>query len=154
MQYKTFSNLLHNVPDLNKFVTKLEQLEQISHFVAAHLEPDLASQCRVANLRDGALILSTTSPAWNHKLRFIALDLLSALRTQPCWSGLKSIEVRVDYLPNYENNTTTNLQKPHSLSQYNAKLIQETANGVTCGKLSQALKRLASRATRYAKHEN
>lgn len=145
MQYKTL-DLLQTVPDLRKFVSKLDQLKQINNFVSSKLEPILARNCRVANLRDGSLILSTTSPAWNHKLRFIALDLLSALRSNPAWSGLKSIEVRVDYLPINEHNTTTNLKKPSLPSVHNAKLMQEIANNITCKKLSESLNKLANLA--------
>lgn len=152
MQYKKLSQLLHSAPDLSKFIAKLGQLEQISHYVAATMEPVMSSQCRVANLRDGTLILSTTSPAWNHKLRFMTVDLLSALRKNPAWCGLKSIEVRVDYLPNTKpNNAPT--KKQLSISTYNAKLIAETANGVTCVNLAKSLERLAARAQQI-KHEN
>lgn len=153
MQYKNLSKLFTTTPDLNKFIDKLRALEQLSRFVATHLEPSLSAQCRVANLRDGVLILSTTSPAWNHKLRFVTLDLLSVLRAQSAWCGLKSIEVRVDYLPTYEYNTITNLNKSLSISAYNAKLIEETANGISCTKLAEALQRLASRS-KLIKHEN
>lgn len=99
----SFTKLLYNAPNLHKLLDKLEQLKQLNQFVAAHLEPSLAAQCQVANLRDGILILSTTSPAWKHKLRFVTLDLLSALRANPAWSSLKSIEVRIDYIPTREN---------------------------------------------------
>ena len=95
----SFTNLLQTAPNLYKLLDKLEQLNLLNSFVVAHLEPSLAAQCRVANLRDGILILSTTSPAWKHKLRFATLDLLSALRAHPKWSSLKAIEVRIDYLP-------------------------------------------------------
>lgn len=145
MQYKTL-DLLHTAPDLCKFVSKLEQLKQINQFVSSKLEPILAHNCRVANLRDGSLILSTTSPAWNHKLRFIALDLLSDLRSNPAWSGLKSIEVRVDYLQAHTDNTTTNLKKPCLPSVNNAKIMQEIANNITCKSLSNSLSRLANLA--------
>lgn len=145
MQYKNLHSLLQTSPELSKFVAKLETLTQLSHFVATNLEPSLAQQCRVANLRDGSIILSTSSPAWNHKLRFVAQDLLSLLRKNHQWSGLKSIEVRVDYLPAHEYSTTTNLKRPLKLSAYNAKLLMDTANGVTCTKLAQALQRLAQK---------
>ena len=153
MQYKNLSRLFKTTPELTKFIDKLGALEQISRFIATHLDPALSAQCRVANLRDGVLILSTTSPAWNHKLRFVTLDLLSVLRAQPAWCGLKSIEVRVDYLPTHEHNTITNLKKSPPISAYNAKLIEETANGISCTKLAESLQRLAGRS-KPIKHEN
>lgn len=151
MQYKTnylptisFTSLLQTSADLQKFTTKLSQLEQLSNFIANYLEPTLASQCKVANLRDGSLILTTTSPAWNHKLRFVSLELLSALRKNPLWSGLKSIEVRVDYLPAMEHDNITDLKKSLCMSPQNAKLIQELAHSISCPTLANALKKLAS----------
>lgn len=143
--YKAFGNLLSGTPELQKFVSKLQHLEQINNYLSAHLDPQLAPHCRVANMRDGALVISTTSPAWNHKLRFAALDILSLLRANPLWSGLKSIEVRVDYLNPIDHNTPTNFRTSSPVSTKNAKLIQQTATYIANEKLSNSLKRLALR---------
>jgi hypothetical protein len=155
MQYKTnffptksITSLLEASGDLRTFITKLDQLDQISKFISKYLEPSLVNHCRVANLRDGILILSTTSPAWNHKLRFITLDLLSALRKNPLWSGLKAIEIRVDYLAQPENNITTNLKKPHPLSTENAKILLELAESISNPALASAIERLAKKRDR------
>ena len=143
--YKAFGDLLSATPELQKFVSKLQHLEQINNYLLTHLDPQLAPHCRVANLRDGALVLSTTSPAWNHKLRFAAVDILSLLRANPLWSGLKSIEVRVDYLVPKPHNTPTNFKTASLASAQNAKLIQQTATHISNNKLSGSLKRLALR---------
>ncbi len=150
MQYKTHytcravTSLLRSTPDLQKFVTKLEQLEHINHYITTQLEPGLADNCRVANLRDGLLVLSTTSPAWHHKLRFATLDLLSVLRMNPLWSGLKSIEVRVDYLPTTLHDTPANFKTtPSGISAQNAKLLRQTATHIRNEKLASAMTRLA-----------
>lgn len=143
--YKAFTNLLHTAPDLQKFVAKLQHLEQINSYLGAHLDANLVKHCRVANLRDGAIILSTTSPAWHHKLRFVSLDILSTLRANPLWSGLKSVEIRVDYLQSIEHDTSTNIKTSSRPSAQNAKLLQETATQIGNKKLSDSLSRLASR---------
>ncbi len=150
MQYKTkhqsyraFDNLLGTAPELQKFIAKLQHLEQINNYLSIHLDPHLVPHCRVANLRDGALILSTTSPAWNHKLRFAALDILSILRANRLWSGLKSIEVRVDYLKPIDHDTPTNFKTSSPISAQNAKLIEQTATNISNKKLSNSLARLA-----------
>ncbi len=90
------------MPALAAFRDKLTQLQQLNTLVASHIDPAMAANCQVANLRDGCLILTTTSPVWHHKLRFASSDLLSALRAHRQWAGLKSIEIRVDYLPNQQ----------------------------------------------------
>lgn len=141
----SLTNLLSSVPELQQLTQKLAQLEQINFYLTANLDPTLAAHCRVANLRDGSLILSTTSPAWNHKLRFASLDLLTVLRANPKWSGLKSIAVRVDYLPavNPIPQPASNLKRHKPISANHAQLMQHAAQNITCTKLAQSLHRLA-----------
>lgn len=147
MQVKTnqsLSNLLQTTPELHDFVTKLEHLAQINSAIAQNLEATLANHCKVANLRDGALVLSTTSPAWHHKLRFSSMEILSMLRKDPRWSGLKSVEIRVDYLPSIESQTANGYYtKPRTLSTASRQLIEQTAANLTNPKLAAALARLA-----------
>lgn len=151
MQYKThksFASLLAGTPELRNFTAKLDHLNQMNQVISSKLEPSLASHCHVANLRDGTLILATTSPAWNHKLRFSALDLLSTLRADPRWSGLKSIEIRVDYLPNTETASTMKRSKPITLSAASAQLIKQAADNISNPSLAEAMRRLALRDRR------
>ena len=146
MQYKTnqsFSKVLSEDPTLSKLLTKLENLEEINQLIASKLDSSLLNNCKVSNLRDGTLILSTNSPVWNHKLRFQSLDLLSALRADPRWSGLKAIEIRVDYIPQLEHSTSTDLFKPKPLSAASAKTISELADSVAFKPLAAVLKRLS-----------
>jgi len=144
---QSFSNLLQASPELSSFVDKISQLEKINQILASKLEPELFANCQVANLRDGTLILTTTSPAWNHKLRFCSVDLLSALRSEPQWAGLKSIEVRVDYLPQTPNDTTTSSKNPVVISEQAAAALRGAAKSVSNSKLSKALEGLAARDT-------
>lgn len=144
---QSFTSLIHNSPDLCKFVAKVGQLDEINQIIASKLDPSLSDNCRVANLRDGTLILATTSPAWNHKLRFSSLDLLSALRLDPRWRGLKSIEIRVDYLPPIDTASNTNPHKPRPLSQFSANLLQQAAASISNPQLAAALRRLGGRTT-------
>lgn len=142
---QSITSLLQNVPDLHKFVGRIEQLKQISEIISSKLEPSLADNCHVANLRDGMLILATTSPVWNHKLRFSTLDLLSTLRSDPRWSGLKSIEVRVDYPPNNTDTSVINPNKPREISAAGAKSLLQAAASINNPQLALAIKRLANR---------
>jgi hypothetical protein len=89
------ADVLDKSKDLSKFIKQINHLSKINQAVKEHLTPDLASHCRVANLRDGVLILRTSSSIWGHQLRFQEMALLSALRTMPEWCGLKSIQSRV-----------------------------------------------------------
>lgn len=149
---QSITSLLQNVPDLQKFVGRIEQLKQISEIISSKLEPSLADNCHVANLRDGTLILATTSPVWNHKLRFSALDLLSALRSDPRWSGLKSIEVRVDYSATSENTSVINPNKPREISASGARSLLQAAESINNPQLALALVRVARRRHPDASH--
>lgn len=149
MQYKnhqSLTNLLNSTPELQKLVSKLEHLEQMHHVITSKLDPDLASQCRVANLRDGTLILATTSPAWNHKLRFSALDLLSTLRSDHRWSGLKSIDIRVDYLSQVKTASPTNSKRLKPLSSQASQALTSLAQSISNEKLANSLNKLARRS--------
>jgi hypothetical protein len=148
MQYKThksFTGLLRSNSLLHNFIARVEDLEAINKLIVSKLEPSLASNCRVANLRDGILILATTSPAWNHKLRFYSLDLLTELRSDPRWSGLKSIEIRVDYLPNTESASPAKLKDKISMSQASGQLLRQLAESVKHPRLANMLQKLGSR---------
>lgn len=148
MQYKTnqsFTSLLSKDPALNKLITKIQNLEQLNQVIATKLDASLLNNCVVSNIRDGTLILSTNSPAWNHKLRFQSLDLLSSLRADPRWSGLKAIELRVDYIP-LQSNSSSFATKTIPLSPSNAKLLNDLAGNLDCKPLADAIRRLAKKS--------
>lgn len=154
MQYKSkfsFASLLQTNPELCNFVAKIEKLKQINQFFADNLDPELLDNCQVANLRDGTLVISTTSPAWNHKLRFSSLDILSALRADPRWAGLKAIDVRVDYLPQRPNDTTSGSKKPKAISNNSAELIENMANTISNPQLAESLRKLSKQTGRPLK---
>jgi len=146
MQYKTnqtFTSLLSNDPALSKLIAKIKNLDQLNQVISTKLDASLLNNCVVSNLRDGTLILSTNSPAWNHKLRFQSLDLLSSLRADPRWSGLKAIELRVDYIP-LQSNSSSFPTKTTRISSANATLISQLADNISYQPLAAVLKRLAT----------
>lgn len=96
---RSINYLLQNSPTIAKLYNKLQQLEQLNTIVANFLPPKIAKQCTVSNLRDGILILTTTSPIWNHQINFLKMDLLDKLRrSDPIWISIKSISVKTAYL--------------------------------------------------------
>ncbi len=148
MEYKTnqtLAQLIKQSTILAKFHAKVQNLEQIDQAVKAHLESDLARNCKVANLRNGTLILSTTSPSWNHQIRFLRFELLSKLRSNKEWCGLKAIETKVNLLPNFESYSQEQLQKTNmkKLSTDNANLIIQATKNIKSEKLINALVKLA-----------
>lgn len=70
-------------------------LSQLNQQVQALLPPQSAAQCRVANYRDGILILECGSSSWATRLNYDRQTLLSALRRGPLPS-LMTIEIKVN----------------------------------------------------------
>jgi hypothetical protein len=140
---KAVVNILHDSAPLKKLSSKVKQLEQLNQAVLSNLGPDLAQNCRVANLRNGILILATASPEWNHKLKFLKADLLESLRSKPCGYGLTSITIKtVPELAYSQFTIQKSLPNPKLLSSKNVQLINSLAESVSSPKLARALRKL------------
>ncbi|CZF83549.1 hypothetical protein GCE9029_03861 [Grimontia celer] len=70
-------------------------LSQLNEQVKALLPTQSAKQCRVANYRDGILILECGSSAWATRLNYDRHTLMSALRRNTLPS-LMTIEIKVN----------------------------------------------------------
>ena len=138
----TLIEILANSPFMGEIVNKVDQLAKLNRKVAQTLDPELKKHCKVANLREGILILTTTSAAFGHKIRFIEMDLLSAIRAEPEWCHIKSIKTQV-------RPSRPPLQKSFSsakmaLSYPAAYGIKSIAQDITTPALKEALLRLSS----------
>jgi hypothetical protein len=80
---------------LKPLLKKLDELEKLQIFVKTQIEPPLNEHCRVANYRDGCLILTVDSAAFATRLRYEIPDLLEKLRSVPRFCGLKTIEFSI-----------------------------------------------------------
>lgn len=70
-------------------------LAKLNQAVKELLPPQLHPWCRVANLRQGTLVLETTNASWMMRLRYEQSHLLSALRAQ-ILPSLSSIDIRIN----------------------------------------------------------
>lgn len=143
--FSDFTDILTRSPTLQSMVNKAESLIKLNQAVLKKLGPNLSPHCRVTNLRDGILILTTPSPAWGHTLRFSELELLSTLRAYPEWCGLKAIQSRVRPLETSLRKISVGLPAPF-MSKLSAEHIQAIAQQITDPKLQKALQRLSSRS--------
>lgn len=138
-------------PILSDLMKKVEQLTKLNLLVLEKLDPSLARHCRVLSCEDGTLVLSTSSPAWGHTLRFNEMNILSDLRGHPEWCGLKSIRTRV--YPPHEIESHEVQANPHTSSKFPKPTLTKTgsdalhaiANRVESHRLQDALLRLAKR---------
>ncbi len=142
----SLTDILIQSPVFSEMASKVEQLSKLNYIVHQKLAPDLAKHCRVANLRDGILILTTTSPTYGHLLRFSEVDLLTELRADPRWCHLKSIKTHVRPPIGEAKHPKDILPKPF-LSVLNAAVIETTASYIAPSSLQKALLRLSKRVS-------
>jgi hypothetical protein len=145
------ADIVAKSPDLSRFIQKIEQLSKLNQAIKTHLDPMLARQCQVANLRNGMLILTTTSSIWGHQLRFQEMELLSHLRTHPEWCGLTSVQSKVvPAMPTLRASKFeyTGFSKPY-LSIISAHTLKQTAETIIHPRLQAALLRLATHAVNH-----
>jgi hypothetical protein len=140
MQHKKCSiiEIFTQSPALQQIVRKVEQLANLNRIIHQNLDPELATQCRVANIREGILIISTGSPALGHLLRFAKIELLETLRRHPEWCHLKAIEIQVQP-PRIWPEKPTSAMPPRTLSRQSCEALKNSALGISAVPLQRAL---------------
>lgn len=121
---------------------KARYLKELETKVLALIPTPLKEHCRVANVRDGVLILQTDSSIWATKARFLASDLLQELGRR----GMAFQQIRINTRPQQRSSTTQTHQPV--LSSTTADLLEDLANTVTIPPLADALRRLAKNKKR------
>jgi hypothetical protein len=141
----SLTEILTASPILGKIVNKVEQLAKLNSIIHQKLDPKLGRFCRVTNCRDNILILTTSSPALGHLLRFEKIELLTTLRADPMLCHLKSIDIKVRPLPFVHESITPQCPIPKPvLSKLSSELIQNTALNIDFPALRAALLRLST----------
>jgi len=79
--------------ELQPLVAKTRDIAALAGFVDGFLPPDLASQVRVANIREGELVLLAANSSAAAKLKLLAPSLSRFLVEQRC--QVNSVSVRV-----------------------------------------------------------
>ena len=89
-------NTLLNDPnsDVQFLMHKLSTITALKEQLPKILSTNIATHCRVINLRSSTLVIAVSSSVWANKLRFMLPDLLSDFRSAG-YSGLSKIEVVV-----------------------------------------------------------
>lgn len=119
------------------------KLQRLEEKICQLLPEGLAEHCRIMNLKNGILTLSTTAPAWAARLRFSAPELLLQLRRRYAMQ-LQTVEVRI--LPQSSTEAESVSAHPMELSMQNATLLAKTARTIDHPELQEALYRLATNA--------
>ena len=96
---------------LGTVLNRAQVLLQLQQLLASSVEPSLASQFQVANVRQNRLILLAPSAAWATRLRMDSAGLLETLH-QAGFTEIQKIDVRV--APLVKQKATLRAEKPLS----------------------------------------
>lgn len=122
-----------------KFTKKTQELNRLNYAVKMSLPIDCHDHLEIADIRDNQLIILTDSPVWQTRLRMYSQTILEALHQH---AGIKLNRVTLRLTPKKRI-----IEKPQpifrTLSNNNAKLITQTANGISDPALQAALLRLS-----------
>jgi phytoene dehydrogenase-like protein len=133
--------LLQSAAVLQQIGKRLAEHQSLLDRVRQQLPSDLASHC-LAVVPDGDRItLYTDSPAWASRLRYLAAELESQLR-----SGKQTVrQVRVRVLAvTFDALATPSPRKAKRLSAENRRMLLNVAEGLSEPSLRAALRRLAT----------
>lgn len=94
---------------LQGMLSKIKQLQAIEGVLKHQLDPALALHCRVANFRNGTLVIEVDSAAWATQIRYLTPDLLSVLRSE---GGLHNLRAIKSYIHPEAEKAKTHKQSP------------------------------------------
>ena len=128
---------------LARLVNRASQQDAWTDQLRALLPQDLASECRVANVRDQVLTVHINNAAWATRLRFLTESLLPNLNRLADFTAVNEIRLKVvpvvtDVAPAVPR--ATELRPPDRVP------LLELANGIDDAGLRNAILRLAAHA--------
>ena len=138
------SQLLLQQGQLPSIAEKAELLLHLDHHVKQVITGPVTEQLKVANFRQGVLVIETSTAAWAARINFQKPKLLQQLQTETL-PMLSAIEVKVN--PSLKMYETKSKQAHNQISETAAAHIDALAEHIE-GSLGQKLKRLAALASR------
>ena len=128
--------------ELQPLISKTRDLRALRGFVDGFLPPDLARLTRVANFRDGELVLHAANAAAAAKLRLLA-EPLSAYLSERRWQ-VNSVALRVQ--PNGPREAVRPVQKSVQLSTLTLERLRGLYERIGPSPAREALGKLLSRS--------
>ncbi|MBW8185757.1 DUF721 domain-containing protein [Shewanella nanhaiensis] len=138
------SQLLHQRGQLPNIAEKAELLMHLDYYVKQVLTGPVSEQLKVANFRQGVLVIETTTAAWAARINFQKTKVLQQLQAETL-PMLSAIEVKVN--PSLLMYATKAKENHNQITQTAATHIEALAEHAE-GSLAIKLKRLAALASR------
>lgn len=140
---KTPVNILQQDPEsiLAFIQNKVQELTKLNQIWQVEIPAELSEHTRVANFRDGYLIIECDSAAWATRLRYILPDITQKLLKHPNFRDLTHIEWNIQPLFHAQNTQLSQL--PPTLSSASAELLKNAADAISVKSLQEALLRIA-----------
>jgi hypothetical protein len=92
---KTVKDVLSQEAGLKNVFTKTQQMLKMKVQLANFLPLELQAECRLANYRDGILIMQANSSIWATRLRMLSPHLLRRLQSLDMFHDLQKIDIKV-----------------------------------------------------------
>ena len=140
---RAFARLCQQHPHLLQLHSRAQKLTQLDILLQAILPSNFAGRCRLENREGSEATIIAENAAIASLLRFQTRKICQQLSNQLA-EPVSKITVKVR--PNYQlQPARARLQPTLSLSDDNARLIKQTAEGISDLQLKAALSRLAKR---------
>jgi hypothetical protein len=127
--------------ELQPLMTKTRDLRALAILADSFFPPELTREVRLANFRDGELVLVAASAAAAAKLRLLGPSLSSYLQKQR-WQ-VNSVSIRVQ--PNRSRGESAATRKKAYLSTHTLDSLRSLYEGMTASPAREALGKLLAR---------
>lgn len=139
----------HNV-SLLSLIEKINYLNGVNEVLQTIVDKPLILHCRVANIRQGAVIIEADSSAWATLLRYQLPCILQKFRATKGLESLSNIDCYVS--PKVYEPILAPKSIP-AISLQSAKILELTAQGIKHPALKATLQRIAGRAKAHPRKE-
>ncbi len=122
-------------------LNKALHLDKLNRLIQATLPTPLLNHTRLANVRDGQLILQVSNAAMATQVRFYGAEILQKLKKEAVFKRLKTIKVIVDPI----NLKSAPLEGDQNISKESSAIINKGTETIKHQGLKEALKQLSGK---------
>jgi hypothetical protein len=128
---------------LARLINRASLQDAWTNQLRALLPQDLASECRVANVRDQVLTVHINNAAWATRLRFLIPGLLESLNRLADFTSVTEVRLKVVPLVLDVAHSPSRVETLRAPARFP---LLDLANGIDDGALQRAILRLAAHA--------